>query len=95
MSQAKTMNMRFAAVLLASCLAWGCGETPQEKAYDQALQTEGEFANTPGQAAPMLIDQYEKVVDMDSGSKCAERARKRIEMLRTIRKDYENSQGAR
>jgi hypothetical protein len=64
-----------------------CSQSPQEKAYNDALQTEGQYATTLSQAAPALIVQYQRVIDMDPKSEWAEKAQSRINLLQKVGSD--------
>jgi hypothetical protein len=81
--------------IILSALAGGCGESPQEKAYDEALQVEGQFAMSPAQAAPKLIVQYQNVISMDPNTIWADKARNRIDLLQKISQDDQDAQRAR
>lgn len=73
--------------LFSLAVLCACSQSPQEKAYNDALQTEGQYATTLAQAAPTLIAQYQRVVDMDPKSEWAEKARSRISLLQKIGPD--------
>jgi hypothetical protein len=81
-------------IILAALLG-GCGASPQEKAYDEALRMEDQFGATPAQAAPKLIVQYKDVISMDPGSVWAHRAQTRVDLLEKISQDYQDSQRAK
>jgi len=81
--------------LLLSAILCGCGGSPQEKAYDEALRMEDQFGATPAQAAPRLIVQYKDVISMDPSTVWAHRAQTRVDLLEKIRQDDQDSRRAK
>jgi hypothetical protein len=89
------MKKLFMMAIFLSALFCGCGEGPQEKAYDEALKSEEAVALTITSSAPMLIMKYSNVIAIDPKTKWAKRSQNRIDLLRGIMQDDQNAQRGR
>jgi hypothetical protein len=88
------MKKPFAMAIILSALLSGCGESPQEKAYHEALKSEAAAAMTISSAAPSLIANYSHVIDLDPKTEWAVKSQNRIKLLREIMQEDQNAQGS-
>ena len=58
----------------------GCGDSTQQKAYEQVAKTEQQLGADNSQT---IIQEYRKVIAMDSGSDWAKKAAARIDAVET------------
>ena len=90
------MTKPFVLLLFFSALVCGCSESPQEKAYDQALDSERAAAQTIAAEAPALIADYTNVINLDPTTKWAKRSQNQNRShSRGIMQDEQNEQRAK
>ena len=85
------MKTKSIAILALIITLFGCsGEnSKQREAYEAAYKTEQEYALSGGGAGPLIIQQYQVVIQIDPNSSLAKIAQQRIDVATKNWNDYQ------